>query len=381
MNQSPEAHQGVPAGVIRAVQWSPAGVLRIIDQRRLPTEYVERDLATLDEAAEAIRTLAVRGAPAIGVAAAMALAQAADAVMEHREVLRVDLLDAIRADAAVLRATRPTAVNLAWSLDRMLARAAAEPGDALDLSAAMRAEADAILREDQAMCRAIGEHGATLLHQGMRILTHCNAGALATSGIGTALAPVYVAHERGLAMRVFADETRPLLQGARLTAWELARAGVPVTLVTDSMAGSLMAAGRIDIVIVGADRIAANGDVANKIGTYGLAVLARHHRIPFVVAAPWSTVDPHTPTGAAIEIEQRDPREITELSFGRDGGGSTGRDGGGAAHRVAPEGIAVHNAAFDVTPAALVTHYVTDRGVQHAPFRIDTSSAELPPPA
>ena len=373
MSQSHAASQGVPAGIIRAVQWSSAGTLRIIDQRRLPGEYVERDLATLDEAAEAIRTLAVRGAPAIGVAAAIALAQAADAVMEHREVLRVDLLDAIRAGAAVLRATRPTAVNLAWALDRMLARAEVAPGDALDLSAAMRMEADAILAEDQAMCRAIGEHGATLLHQGMRILTHCNAGALATSGIGTALAPVYVAHERGLAMRVFVDETRPLLQGARLTAWELARAGVPVTLITDGMAASLMAAGRIDMVIVGADRIVANGDVANKIGTYGLAVLARHHRIPFVVAAPWSSVDAHTPNGAAIEIEQRNPREITHLSFWR--------DGGAGAHRVAPEGIAVHNAAFDVTPAALVTHYVTDRGVQHAPFRIDTSAVELPPPA
>jgi methylthioribose-1-phosphate isomerase len=199
----------------------------------------------------------------------------------------------------------------------------------------------------------------------MRILTHCNAGALATSGIGTALAPVYVAHGRGMALRVYADETRPLLQGARLTAWELARAGVPVTLITDGMAAGLMAAGRIDIVIVGADRIAANGDVANKVGTYGLAVLAHHHKIPFVVAAPWSTVDAATPTGAGIVIEQRDAREVTEMN----------------GERIAPDGIAVHNAAFDVTPAALVTHYVTDRGVQHAPFRVDVSSVELPPPS
>jgi len=204
------------------------------------------------------------------------------------------------------------------------------------------------------------------LHQGMRILTHCNAGALATSGIGTALAPVYVAHERGLALRVYADETRPLLQGARLTAWELARAGIPTTLITDGMAASLMAAGRVDIVIVGADRIAANGDVANKIGTYGLAVLARYHRIPFVVAAPWSTVDAQTPSGAAIVIEQRHASEVTEFNGGQ---------------RIAPDGIAVHNPAFDVTPATLITHYVTDRGVQHAPFRIEVITSVLPPPA
>jgi methylthioribose-1-phosphate isomerase len=215
------------------------------------------------------------------------------------------------------------------------------------------------------MCDAIGAHGATLFHQGMRVLTHCNAGALATAGIGTALAPVYVAHARGLAMRVFADETRPLLQGARLTAWELARAGVPVTLLTDGMAASLMAEGRIDIVMVGADRITANGDVVNKVGTYGLAVLAHHHHVPFVVAAPRSTVDVGTSTGADVTIEQRDPREVTEI------------DG----RRIAPEGIAVHNAAFDVTPAHLVTHYVTDRGVQRAPFRVEVSSVDLPPPA
>lgn len=342
---------------IRAVQWSPDGALRIIDQRRLPLEFVERDIETVADAAEAIRTLAVRGAPAIGVAAAMALVLESEAAHASREK--------VASAAERLRATRPTAVNLGWALDRMLARADGTPGDIHAVADALRAEATAILEEDRAMCAAIGEHGATLLHQGMRILTHCNAGALATAGMGTALAPVYVAHGRGMALRVYASETRPLLQGARLTTWELARAGVPVTLITDGMAAGLMAAGRVDIVLVGADRIAANGDVANKVGTYGLAVLAHHHKVPFVVAAPWSTVDAATPRGADIEIEQRDPQEVTEVN----------------GVRIAPEGIAVHNAAFDVTPAHLVTHYVTDRGVQHAPFRLDVSSVELPPPS
>jgi methylthioribose-1-phosphate isomerase len=204
-----------------------------------------------------------------------------------------------------------------------------------------------------------------LIEPGMRVLTHCNAGALATAGIGTALAPLYVAQERGVPFEVFADETRPLLQGARLTAWELARAGIPVTLCTDGMAASLMAAERVDLVLVGADRIAANGDVANKIGTYGLAVLAHHHRIPFVVAAPSSTVDRATPTGDRITIEQRAAEEVTEC--------------GGV--RVAPEGVAVHNPAFDVTPAALIKWIVTDRGVHHGPQIADVSSAEIPPPA
>jgi len=350
---------------IRAVQWSPENerCVRIIDQRLLPGEFVERDIGTVEEMADAIRTLAVRGAPAIGVAAAMAVACAAES--QQADSSRNAALHAVRQAAATLRATRPTAVNLGWALDRMLARAERHAGDEASLGQAMRDEASLILAEDQAMCRAIGEHGVGLLHQGMRILTHCNAGALATSGMGTALAPVYLAHERGMALRVYACETRPLLQGARLTAWELSRAGVPVTLLADNMAASLMAAGRIDIVMVGADRIAANGDVANKIGTYGLAVLAHHHRIPFVVLAPWSTVDAATEAGAGIEIEQRDAGEVTEF----------------AGVRTAPEGIAVNNPAFDITPGALVTHYVTDRGVQHAPFRIEVSSVELPPPA
>lgn len=340
-----------------AVWWGPGGSLRIVDQRKLPGEFVERDLASVADAAEAIRTLAVRGAPAIGVAAAMALAVAARGGAT---------IDQLREDAARLRATRPTAVNLAWALERMLARAAElSTSSGTALAEALRDEAEQIRAEDEAMCRAIGEHGAPLIEPGMRVLTHCNAGALATAGIGTALAPLYVAHGRGVPFEVFADETRPLLQGARLTAWELSRAGIPVTLCTDGMAASLMAAGRVDLVIVGADRIAANGDVANKIGTYGLAVLAHHHRIPFVVAAPSSTVDVATPTGDSITIEQRAAEEVTML--------------GGA--RVAPDGIAVHNPAFDVTPAALIKWIVTDRGLHHGPRIADVTSVELPPPA
>ena len=339
------------------VGWSPDGALRILDQRRLPGEVVTRDLRTVEAVVDAIRTLAVRGAPAIGVAAAIGLAVATDGR---------DLPD-VECAAAAIRASRPTAVNLMWAVDRMLgvartaAAAGAGPGA---LSAALRAEAERISAEDVAMCRAMGEHGAGLIGDGMRVLTHCNAGALATAGIGTALAPLYVARSRGVRFSVYADETRPLLQGARLTAWELHRAGIPVTVCADNMAAGLMAAGRVDLVIVGADRIAANGDVANKIGTYGLAVLAKHHGIPFVVVAPMSTVDPHTPDGTAIVIEQRDPAEVTHL----------------AGVRVAAEGAAVHNPAFDVTPHTLITRIVTDRGVLQPPYVFAPNTAVLPPP-
>ncbi|MBP7549139.1 MAG: S-methyl-5-thioribose-1-phosphate isomerase [Gemmatimonadaceae bacterium] len=337
------------------VGWSPDGALRILDQRRLPAEVVTRDLRAVAEVAEAIRTLAVRGAPAIGVAAAIGLAVASDG-HPLREVERM---------AAELRATRPTAVNLMWALDRMLATArGAHPDDAAR-AAALRVEAERIRAEDAAMCLAIGRHGADLITDGMRILTHCNAGALATAGIGTALAPVYVAHAEGRRPRVWADETRPLLQGARLTAWELTRAGIPVTVLTDGMAASLMARDEIDLVIVGADRIAANGDAANKIGTYGLAVLAKHHGIPFVVAAPMSTVDPHTKDGAAIPIEQRHAEEVTHL--------------GGV--RIAAEGAATYNPAFDVTPHTLITRIVTDVGVFAPPYAFASDTSILPPPA
>jgi methylthioribose-1-phosphate isomerase len=234
----------------------------------------------------------------------------------------------------------------------MARRAAAEPGGAAELLAALRDEADAILAEDREMCRRIGEHGLALVPDGARVLTHCNAGALATGGIGTALAPLYLAAEAGRRIEVLVDETRPLLQGSRLTAWELARAGIPVTVLTDGMAASLMAAGGVDLCIVGADRIAANGDVANKIGTLGVAIAARHFGIPFYVAAPTSTLDPATATGADIPIEQRAAGEVTQ-GFGA---------------RTAPEGVQVYNPAFDVTPAALVSAIVTDRGVRRAPY-------------
>lgn len=350
---------------IKTVQWAPDGALRIIDQRLLPDEYLERDLRTVAEVADAIRTLAVRGAPAIGVAAAMGLASAVDA---ERAVGRItdaaSLRRFVQEAASILRATRPTAVNLAWALGRMRRLLDADArDDTAALAAALRGEAERIRAEDAAMCDAIGENGRALLKDGMRVLTHCNAGALATAGIGTALAPVYAAQRAGLRIEVYADETRPLLQGARLTAWELSRAGVPVTVITDGMAASLMAAGKIDIVLVGADRIAANGDTANKIGTYSLAVLAKHHRIPFVVVAPSSTVDAQTPTGDSIPIEQRDASEVTHL----------------AGKRVAAAGAMVFNPAFDVTPAALITHIVTEEAVLVPPFHFDHSPISLPP--
>ena len=339
-----------PVPVIEAVRWSPDGsAVRIIDQRALPAAFVERDLRTVEEVCEAIATLAVRGAPAIGVGGAMGLAASLSPFAnEPSDVFRRKLAE----HAARIRATRPTAVNLPWAIDRMLARARRERGPVTALLAALRDEATMILDEDRAMCRRIGEHGVALLQGKSRVLTHCNAGALATAGIGTALAPVYVAAERGAHISVFADETRPLLQGSRLTAWELARAGIPVTVLTDGMAASLMQRGSIDLCIVGADRIAANGDFANKIGTYALAIVARHHGIPFYVAAPTSTIDVAVPDGASIVIEQRAADEVRR-SFGQ---------------LTAPEGVAVYNPAFDVTPAVLVTAFITDRGIVEPPF-------------
>lgn len=337
--------------VIEAVRWSSdGGAVRIIDQRRLPAEYVERDLGTLDDVCDAIATLAVRGAPAIGVAGAMGLVASLGA---ERGSTPERFAERLAAHAARIRSARPTAVNLPWAIDRMLARArtvaVAAPATVLD---ALRDEATAILDEDRAMCRRIGEHGVALLVPNARILTHCNAGALATAGIGTALAPIYLAAEQGRTLSVYADETRPLLQGSRLTAWELAHAGIPVTVLTDGMAASLMQRGSIDLCIVGADRIAANGDVANKIGTYALAIVARHHRVPFYVAAPTSTIDAAMPDGGSIAIEQRGPDEVRSI----------------AGQLLAPEGAAIYNPAFDVTPGALVTAFVTDRGVIRPPY-------------
>jgi methylthioribose-1-phosphate isomerase len=309
--------------------------VRILDQRRLPAEEVWLELATSREIEAAIRDLTVRGAPAIGVAAAYALA-----VEARRGASPAALEDA----AERLVRARPTAVNLAWAVRRMSARL----GHGAD---ALLAEAHAIRDEDEAACRRIGALGAPLIPARARVLTHCNAGALATAGYGTALGVVRAAVEAGNAISVFADETRPFLQGARLTAWELQRDGIPVTLLTDGMAGWLMARGEIACVVVGADRIAASGDVANKIGTYALAVLAAHHHLPFYVAAPWSTVDLDTPRGEAIPIEERGDDEVLVL----------------AGQRIAPAGVPARYPAFDVTPAALVTAIITERGVVRAP--------------
>jgi methylthioribose-1-phosphate isomerase len=333
--------------LIEAVAWSADGErVRILDQRELPSREMYRDLRSIDEVCDAIRTLAVRGAPAIGIAGAMGLTLAVDAHEDDRDTARSRIVVA----ADQIRATRPTAVNLGWALDRMLAVASSHRR--ASLRDELRAEATRILDEDRAMCRRIGEYGATLIGDGSRILTHCNAGALATGGMGTALAAIYVATQQGKRVEVFVDETRPLLQGSRLTAWELARAEIRVTVLVDSAAAVLMRAGKIDLCLVGADRIAANGDVANKIGTYTLAIAARHHGVPFYVAAPTSTFDSGTAAGQEIIIEQRSADEV--------------RCGFGA--QTAPMDADIFNPAFDVTPANLITAIVSDRGVHHPPF-------------
>lgn len=323
------------------------GTLYLLDQTLLPgrTEYVAcrgyRDVI------RAIRTMKVRGAPAIGVAAAYGLALAA------REAAQVPHpWDRLRAAAEELKNARPTAVNLAWAVDRLMEKAAVRDAQGVDVAALLLEEARTLQAEDEAASRRLGAYGRELLPHGARVITHCNAGALATAGYGTALGVIRAAREAGNPLRVYATETRPLLQGARLTCWELMQEDIPVTLITDSTAGFLMARGMADLVLVGADRIAANGDVANKIGTYALAVLAREHGLPFYVAAPVSTVDLATPSGAEIPIEERAPEEVTHV----------------AGTRTAPEGVGVWNPAFDVTPARLVTAIVTDRGVVRPPY-------------
>jgi methylthioribose-1-phosphate isomerase len=334
--------------VLQPVAWSADGRgVRILDQRALPERETYRDLRTVDDVRAAIRTLAVRGAPAIGIAGAMGVTLAIEDEIADLDRARA----ALAAAHATIREARPTAVNLAGAVDRVLG-AATSAEDVRTLRDVVRAEATSILDEDRAMCRRIGAHGAALIPDGARVLTHCNAGALATGGLGTALAAIYVAAEQGKRVEVFADETRPLLQGSRLTAWELRRAGIPVTVLVDGAAAALMRARRIDCCIVGADRIAANGDAANKIGTYGLAIAARHHDVPFYVAAPASTFDPRTPAGDAIDIEQRDADEV-RCGFGR---------------LTAPLDAEIFNPAFDVTPASLVTAIISDRAVHRAPY-------------
>ena len=318
------------------IEWR-RGRVRLIDQRALPGELRFVECTSVGELCDAIASMAVRGAPALGAAGAYGVALAARTV---------DDAVAVPAAARRLAEVRPTAVNLSWGVDRALA--AWQEGGA---DAAL-AEAERIAAEDVAANRALGRSGAELVPDGARVLTHCNTGSLATVGYGTALGVVRAAHDAGKAPRVWVGETRPLLQGARLTAWELDRLGIPVTVIADVMAGSLLATGDVDIVVVGADRIAANGDVANKIGTYPLAVLARTHDVPFVVAAPTSTIDPTTPTGAAIPLEERPGDEIVCIG----------------AQRIAPAGVPAANRAFDVTPAHLLTAIVTERGVLHPPY-------------
>ena len=336
--------------MIAPVRWE-GGRLVLLDQTRLPGEETERTYERWEDVAEAIRTLVVRGAPAIGVAAAFGLVLAARAS-------RATTVDALLADLEAaskgLAATRPTAVNLFWALDRMQRTARAARGPSLDaLRRRLEAEAEAILSEDLAANRAMGDHGAALVPAGARILTHCNAGALATAGYGTALGVVRSAHAQGKVALVWVDETRPVLQGSRLTAWECVRDGIPHRLIADVAAAAVMARGQVDLVVTGADRIAANGDTANKIGTYALAVLARHHGVPFYVAAPFSTIDPALASGREIPIEERDAAEVRGFGL----------------RQTAPAASPVYNPAFDVTPAELISAIVTERGVFRPPYR------------
>lgn len=332
----------------RTIAWvgDHTGFVRLIDQTQLPTTLEYRDCRTVEEMWEAIKVLRVRGAPAIGVAAAMGVVLGMQSFQgRERGAYRQRLHEV----AGYLRTSRPTAVNLFWALDRMERRVEGltEQSSADQLTRTLWQEALAIEEEDRRMCRAIGQHGAGLIVGGQGVLTHCNAGGLATADYGTALAVLFTAAEEGRKFEVFADETRPLLQGARLTAWELQQRGIPVTLICDNMAAQVMKEGKINVVVVGADRIAANGDTANKVGTYGVALLAQAHGIPFYVAAPSSTFDLSLASGDAIPIEQRDPREVTH-GFGR---------------QTAPDGIKVYNPAFDVTPARLIAGIVTEKGV------------------
>ena len=345
--------------------WAPSGRLSLLDQTLLPAEERWIEVGSVEALVEAIRALRVRGAPAIGIAAAMGLAAAMRGVTAGP---RNAFLALIERSAEAIRAARPTAVNLGWAIDRMLRRAAATRGGGAAILAALEAEAQQIWDEDRDACEKMAEHGQQLLkaagtgargHRGMKaagtgaqghggtvqVLTHCNTGFLATGGIGTALGIVHLAAERGTKLHVWVDETRPLLQGARLTAWELDRAAIPHTVIPDGAAAGLMARGEVDLVLVGADRIARNGDVANKLGTYPLAIAARRHGVPFYSVAPSSSFDPACASGDAIEIEQRSRAELT-----------------------APAGSAVYNPAFDVTPAELITGWVTERGILKPPF-------------
>ena len=337
--------------MLPTIAWHESDIV-MIDQRKLPASEVYVTCRSVNEVAKAIKVMVIRGAPAIGVCAAMGLALGA---ARSKATGTKQFTTEFQRNCELLAATRPTAVNLFWAIERMKQSFAegALAGESVDqLKTRLRTAADGIHDDDVASCRAIGAHGATLVPAEACILTHCNAGALATAGYGTALGVIRGAIEAGRKVRVLADETRPFLQGARLTAWELVRDGIDTTVITDNMAGAIMRAGDIDLVVVGADRIAANGDTANKIGTYSVAVLAREHGIPFYVAAPWSTIDLATPDGSAIPIEERDAREVTHVG----------------ATQLAPDGAQVRNPSFDVTPNKYITAIITERGIFKPPF-------------
>ncbi len=334
---------------ISTIEWED-GRIKLIDQTLLPNEFKQIYCDDLPSIWEAIKSLRVRGAPAIGIAGALG---AVLGIWNSSANNYTEFTAELKSATDYLATSRPTAVNLFWALDRMTNTAEENSHLAIpDLKARLLAEAEEIIEEDKAMCRAIGQHGMSLLEENDTILTHCNAGGLATSDYGTALAVMFSAHDAGKKIKVFADETRPLLQGARLTTWELMQAGIDVTLICDNMAAQVMKEGKIQCVIVGADRIAANGDTANKIGTYNVAILAQAHEIPFYVAAPTSTLDFAVETGAEIPIEQRAAEEVTE-GFGK---------------LTAPEGVKVYSPAFDVTPSSLVSAIITEKGIARAPF-------------
>jgi methylthioribose-1-phosphate isomerase len=337
--------------MLPTIDWQDDTIV-MVDQRKLPAQELYVRCRTAQEVAKAIRTMIIRGAPAIGVAAAMGIALG---VKKSKATGTTQLAVEFQKICDLMSATRPTAVNLFWAITRMKRAFAegAQGGESPEeLAVRLEREARAIHDEDVASCRAMGMHGAAVVPDQARVLTHCNAGALATAGYGSALGVIRAAVEKGKKIAVFADETRPFMQGARLTAWELIRDGIDTTVITESMAGPLMRAGEIDLVVVGADRIAANGDVANKIGTYTVAVLAREHNVPFYVAAPVSTIDLATPDGEHIPIEERDQREVTHI-------GSS---------RLTPEGARIRNPAFDVTPHRYITGIITERGIFHPPY-------------
>jgi methylthioribose-1-phosphate isomerase len=337
--------------MLPTIDWQGDAIV-MVDQRKLPGQEIYIRCRTAQEVARAIRTMVIRGAPAIGVSAAMGIA-----LGMRRSTAKGTKQFAVEFQKIcdMMAATRPTAVNLFWAIDRMkkvFAQAAQAGQSPEEIAARLEREARAIHDEDVASCRTMGAFGAEVVPDGARVLTHCNAGALATAGYGSALGVIRAAVEKGKRIAVFADETRPFLQGARLTAWELVRDGIDTTVITESMAGPLMRAGEIDIVVVGADRIAANGDTANKIGTYTVAVLAREHKVPFYVAAPLSTIDLATPDGDTIPIEERDQREVTHL-------GSS---------RLTPIGAQIRNPAFDVTPHRYISGFITEKGIFSPPF-------------